>query len=1046
LALIGGEPGIGKTRLVGELANYAARRHRVRVLWSTCWEGDGAPAYWPWVQLIGAYIAEVDPTHIYNELGVAAIEIARLVPELGPVAHVDAPPDRVRLFDAVTSFWRVASARQPLLLILDDLHWSDTPSLLLLRFLARDLRAARLLVVGAYRDVELQADHPLSHILGELTGESARVQLMGLAKAEVASLMSALGSPSDAQRVAAMHRQTGGNPFFIKELVRLAPGADPAAPRGVRNVIDRRLRKLSPSCVELLSVAAVLGVEFGLDLLEAVVGWPDGHLGPALDEATRARMIEVLPDRQAHQRFAHALVREVLYAGLSPPRRAALHAQVGRALETLTRHAPDAHLAELAHHFLRAASRDIDTAVQYASRAGRRAMRLLAYEEAAAHFERALQGLERAHGVSHGQRGELLLALGQARMAASDIPSARAAFEQAVLVARDSHDSELLGRVALSQSFEFTVGIVDELEVRLLEEALRVLPPGDGALRTRVMARLAKALLFTPALDRRTALSEEAVAMGRRLGDAATLAVVLFDRHVAIWGFANAEERLAIADEIVQLADECGDHALALQGRALRMANLLELGDAAALQTEMDAYDQITQRLRQLQYLWHVPLQRATLVALDGRFDEAEHLAASALELGRRAQHQGIDVFYATVVTMIRFLQGRMPELLDHLRQMVERYPSIPAWRAVYAYALCEDGQREAAQIELDRLAVDDFRSLPRDFTWMCLLAFLALLISGLDDTRHAAQVYELLSPYQRYAVRVTRIGVACLGSAAHYLALLATALGRWDEAARHFEAALAMSTRLGAPPLLANTYWQYARMLRARGAARDTAVARQHQARAEAMAESLGIRLQLWRHERALSPGAAGSATLCKEGEYWTVAFGQPPFRLKDAVGLAYLARLVGEPDREFHVLDLAAAMAGRAPRLGDVGSAGPLLDAAARSAYRARLAELSAELAEAEAWSDTERAARARAEIDALTEHLSASLGLGGRDRIAAARAERARVSVTKAIKSSIGRIAAHDPALAEHLSHSVRTGTFCTYAPDPMTRLQWRVSLTL
>src|SRR5262249_17040303 len=213
--------------------------------------------------------------------------------------------------------------------------------------------------------------------------------------------------------------------------------------------------------------------------------------------------------------------------------------------------------------------------------------------------------------------------------------------------------------------------------------------------------------------------------------------------------------------------------------------------------------------LRQLQYLWHVPLLRATQAALVGRFDEAERLAAEGRALGERAQHQGIAVFFPTVIAMIRYLPGRFAELADPLRQYVERYPSIPTGRSAYAYGLCESGRTDEARREFEPFAADDFAGLPRDFTWATNLAFLALTCAALGDARRAAVLYELFLPFAPYNVRTTRIGVVCVGAAAHYLGLLAATRQRLDDAVRHLEAALAMNARRGSPPFLAISRYQ---------------------------------------------------------------------------------------------------------------------------------------------------------------------------------------------------------------------------------------------
>lgn len=1065
LMLVAGEPGIGKTRLAEELAAYATGVG-ARVLWGSCWEGDGAPAFWPWIQVLRVYVRDRDTVILLRELGSGAADLARLVPELTQ-RYPDLPPPppleseqaRFRLFDAVTGTFGRAADAQPFLFVLDDLQWADRPSLLLLRFLASELHAVRILVLGAYRDVELGHAHPVSELLGELTSGHRRAVLAGLPASEVGQLVTQVAAEEpDPEIVAMVQEATGGNPFFVRELTELltsqgrlhrAAARDRGVPRippGIREVVDRRLRQLSDRCAELLSAAAVVGQQFDLELVEPLVDLSRDEQLQLLTEANAARLVDELPAATRRYRFVHALVREVCYERLPAPRRARLHRLAGEAIEERYRDNLEGRLAELAHHFLQSAVVDGTTskAVDYAERAGRRALALLAYEEAADHFMRVLQLLEVSAPTGAVRRCEVLLALGAAQMAASDIPASRETYGQAAVLARSIGAAEFLARAALGLGVD-PIAVVDDFEVRALEEALELLRDDDSALRARVLARLARALRFTPLVERRRALSEQAVAMARRTGDPATLATVLHEQHLAMWGVANPAERLAIATEVIELAERYGDRSLALQGHAMRTGDMLELGDLQGLELEVDTYERKVVELHQLYYRWHIPLLRASQAALAGRFAEAERLAAEGHALGLRAQNQAIAVFFPVVVGMIRFAQGRFHELEALVREQVDHYPSLPEWRAALAYALAEAGRLEEARVEFERLAADDFGGLPREVIWVGGLAFCALTCRLLGDRERAGTLYGLLLPHAGFNVRVSRIGIGSMGAVEHYLGLLAAIMGRLDDAVRHLEAAMRLNARMGAASYLANSRYQYAWVLRARGGQGDHELAEDHLSRAIASATALGIELQLRRPEaaaEAAQPEALHGA-FSKEGEYWTIGYQGRVIRLRESIGLAYLVRLIAEPRREFHALDLAVwtsgGVAGPAPSLQEGEE---LLDQQAKAAYRQRIAELTDELEEAQGWGDSERAARARREIDAITEQLAAAVGLGGRDRRAASEAERARVSVTKALKSAIRRIATQDPELGEHLAHSVRTGTFVVYDPDPAVSISWAI----
>ena len=671
VVLVAGEPGIGKTRLAEELAARASGRGAV-VLWGRCWEGAGAPAFWPWVQVIRGYVqaqAE-DPASLRHDLGAGAADIAQLVPAVHDrIPDLPAPPPlepeaaRFRLFDSLAGFLRTAAARRPLLLVLDDLHWADVASLALLRFVSRELagvEGSSPLVVGSYRHTEVDQGHPLLAAVADLTrGQHRWLLLGGLGQREVAGFMALVaGAEPSAELAAEVYRQTDGNPFFVTEVVRLLASQggwdqlDPAAgastvlgnglPEGVRAVVAERLSRLSGDCRRMLEVASVVGRDFELRVLQPASGLDAEQLLVLLEEAEAARLVGAVPGELSRWRFAHALVREVLYEGLLTARRVRLHGLVADALEALYAAEPGPHLAELAHHLVEAAPGSEKTAaraVQMATLAGRRSLEVLAWEDAAGLFERALAALDLAERPgSAQQRRELLLAVGEARMAASDVPAARTAYQQAGELARRTGSPEVLAQAGLGLGLEITSGIVDPVQVGLLEEALATLDEADSPLRARVLAGLARALVSSPQVERRLALSEDAVRMARRLGDPATLAAALFGRHLAIWGSEQAEvtgERLSLATEAVGLAEQIGDRAMALRGRGLRRIDLLELGDLAGYDADLAAAERAAAELGQLRYRWQLPLAHATRALLAGRFAQAEELIERGLAASR---------------------------------------------------------------------------------------------------------------------------------------------------------------------------------------------------------------------------------------------------------------------------------------------------------------------------------------------------------------------------------------------------------------------------
>ncbi|MDX6606582.1 MAG: hypothetical protein QOD14_1122, partial [Solirubrobacterales bacterium] len=445
LQLLVGEPGIGKTRAAEELATYA-RVSGARVYWGRCREDEGAPAYWPWVQAVRSYVRDADPVALGWQLGGGAPEIAQLIPEVAekldiePAKGTDSEEARFRLFDSVTSLMLAAARDRPIVIVLDDLHWADEPSLLLLRFAVRELASSGLLILGTYRDVELGRHHPLARVLGEISGieGSGRIPLRGLSVGPVERYLEmTAGAAAPPGLAEAVQEQTDGNPFFVGEVVRLlasegkltggGSAAELEIPQGVREVVGRRLDRLSEKTNEALRVAAVIGREFEEDLVWRVAELRPEDLMTAAREAIAERLVTDLGD--GNYSFAHALVRDTLYEELTPPKRSALHERAGLAIEEICGRDVDERLGELAHHFLEAAPRgDLAKAIDYAQRAGEQDMDQLAYEDAVDVYGRALEVLELMDEPDEALRCSLLLSLGGAEAKSARVADARGAF------------------------------------------------------------------------------------------------------------------------------------------------------------------------------------------------------------------------------------------------------------------------------------------------------------------------------------------------------------------------------------------------------------------------------------------------------------------------------------------------------------------------------------------------------------------------------------------------------------------------------------------
>ncbi|HYW03213.1 MAG TPA: AAA family ATPase, partial [Gammaproteobacteria bacterium] len=586
LFLIGGEPGIGKSRLAQECAMHAAGLG-FQVLWGRCLEDPGAPPYWPWLQLLRAWLNAIDDAHLEEAVGEDGIVLLDLLPELGrrlpglkqepPLA--DATHARFRLFEAIVRLWQRSAGQQPLLLILDNLHAADAASLRLLNFLAPEIAASPLMVFGTWRTSELSRQHPLASTLSELAGHghARRLVLAGLERHDADRLLAELsGLPEPpATLAAAVFAHSEGNPLFIRELAQtllqqdlLRPGRNPPGegmqmpiPEGIRDVLRQRVARLSESCAEVLATAAVIGRRFELELLAGLeAGRGMANLLEALDEALSARLIEELAQPGRYQ-FSHALIRETLYDELPTTRRLRLHRDIGEQLVALHADVSETGLSRLAWHFAQAAPLGTATrAIDYASRAGGRADALLAYEESVRLYRMALELQERYGDGGDADYCRLLLAMGTAQYRAGEYVQAMATFRNAATNARRRGAAEDLARAALGyEEASWRPGLPGTTARQLLQDALAAVGSGNPRLEARLLSALTRALIFTGEVERSREVQQRAVGLARGLDDPALLAGTLCAGLSARWQPERLEERLETAQEAAVLAERAGD-------------------------------------------------------------------------------------------------------------------------------------------------------------------------------------------------------------------------------------------------------------------------------------------------------------------------------------------------------------------------------------------------------------------------------------------------------------------------------------------------------
>ncbi len=848
LALLSGEPGIGKTRTAVELA-LRAESEGAQVLWGRCHEEAGAPPYWPWSQVLRDLIAALDDEMLAEGLGAEAPDIAELIPDLrarlpdlGPPTPTQDPAEaRFRLFAALARLLVAAARRRPRVVVLDDLHWADAPSLRFLRFVTPDLGGTRLLFLGTYRENELSRRHPLSDALGDLTRarNTLRLRLGGLGMEETGDLVSmAAGTAPAPWLIHAIHAQTEGNPLFLREIVRylrergLLVAATEAPrrglpetlriPEGVREVIGQRLNLLSPRCNEVLRIASVIGRQFPLDVLLRAAGAADrDEVVSAIEDALDARLVEEL--RPGHHQFTHTLVRMTLYDELRVGERRRLHQAVGEAIEALRQDDLDAASPDLARHFhLASSAGEADRAIDYAIRAGERADAVLAFEDAVSFFQIALDLMQQRDHSDPRRLGALLLRLGEVQIKASDLDQARDTLRRAAELARRHGLPDLLADAAVAAELaSFRKGYVGQRDEGLLKEALAALPEGDEVLRVKLLGALARKQLYMGSVAEAKATALEAAAWARALGDAV---VAVRNMLVLIEMPAEPDETLRnLADgiELAEMAERAGELEVAAQAHLHCANHFLELArmeDCASAIAQMRRLGHATRQPYFL--LWETGM-RAALALNRAELTEAEALIREAIRLGALSKSDAVDPL-SLVIFELRRTQGRLADVAPVLAQIAAR-DAAAIWRPGLALLRVELGELDAARRLFEDLAAEDFATIPRDGRWPTCLAFLTETCVALGDAGRAAVLYRLLLPRAGRNLVIGH-GSGCPGAADRFLGLLATTMARWSDAERHFADAMALNVRTGARMPLAQTQHDLARMLLARGFPGDRA------------------------------------------------------------------------------------------------------------------------------------------------------------------------------------------------------------------------------
>ena len=817
LVLLAGEPGIGKTRLAAELAALA-RRAGATVLYGRAEEDPLCP-YQPFVEILRDLSAHASPTR--GEAVQLLSEPDDRASASGSAA-VESGAGRLRMFDAVLDELTLAAESGPLLLVLDDLHWADRPTLRLLGHLTARGSAPPTMVLGTYRDTELDESHPLHATLTESQRHAVvdRLQLAGLSVAAIGDVLErSFGHRLALPVLHSLQQQTAGNPFFVEELIRSLghaqleelPAGGVRVPAGAVQAVAQRVSRLGASAQTLLTAGALIGPEFELALAADVVGLSADAGLEALDAAAHAKVVSETEDAPGRYAFVHALAREALTSSLGAARRARLHALIAQALGPRAEADPDRYLQPLAHHALEAAPvGDPNAAVEIALRAAARAARVYAHEDAAALLRRALSVLD-AVGGTPSRRAELLCALGESLERSGASAAAREAFTQAAELARAIADAHLLGRAALGAGgIAVTIFEPDQALVGRLEEALEAVGDTDPTVSARLWARLAIEFGYD-AGDRSDAASREAVRRARASGDPGALAAALGARHVALWGPEHLPARLDCAGHMLAAARQAGALELELQARNWRGLDLLELGRGDELRAEVDQFAALASRARLPSYSWYVPMWRATLALIEGRIEEAMEFARRERDMGDRAGDSNAEMCFIHHRFTRLMVDERHAEALgefyaDDLAYATRKLdsPAGPTYRMTLSWLLAASGRTDEARRHFELVAADGFATVPRDVNWLAGMSSAADACLLLRDRDRARELQNHLKPFADRVV-VSARGSATRGAVSRLLGQLAAMLGDNDAADSYYAQAEQLDQQLRAPVWVAH-------------------------------------------------------------------------------------------------------------------------------------------------------------------------------------------------------------------------------------------------
>lgn len=1007
VVFVSGTAGMGKTSLIRSAVDTAIDEGAI-VGWGTCWQGDSAPGFWPWMQAFDGLSRGVGAAAAIDAAGRERAALSVLVRDLGAGVNSTSDPDRHRLllFDAARRWLEALTVSQPIVVVLDDLQWSDPSTLDLLDYVIAAPVRSRLLVVGAFRHDEL--DHDAQARLGALASHGDHIHLGGLTPGDVEELVSGICGADVARTLAPdLHRRTGGHPLFVSELARLSEAGDwGQLPTAVTGAVSLRLDMLPPDTRRILDAASVLGNRLLPDVLGVVAGKAAAEIVERLAPAADSGLVQITDADEMW--FSHDLFRETVDSMLSVSTRRELHAGIGNALVARRARGVPVAPGDLARHFVQAISLvDPQHAIRWAREAAADERGRSAFGEAAAQVRRVR---EAAADAGIRIEPDLLVALlideadHQAR--SGDPDAARGLLADAARVAPTPESG---ADVALSvQRLGAKFAAPRDEIIDQLEEALDAVRGTDVIREARLTAALARELQHSVAEDRRrvASLSKRALALGRRSEDDETLIACLLARHDAMWEPGTGAERAALGHEIALVGGRLASTDRLAEGLLLEANGLLESG-SAAFRPVLDRWFGLLEARGEPRDRYMVLTRRAALALLDGNADEAELLMNEAAQTGVLIHEPDTgNVLMSQRVELAR-TRGEPDELRRLARDAVNHWTGAPVLaHAVAAGALATAGDLDAGGREVAMVTESGGLAKEGSYLRSVLVTHLADAAVALGDAELCRSLFDDIDALTD-SCGVNGAVVAFAGPFAHPAGVLAVALGDIDRGRQLLERSVDMSRRLGA------SVW-----IR-RG---ETALSELDQ----------GPRPTRENHD-------TDRASMTRSGGIWTVSWGDESASLPHSKGLSDIATLVFHRGEEMPALRLVSDST--APG----SSRDQLIDRSALNAYRIRLVDLDAEIDCAGTDADIGRIEQLEHEREQLLAEIRRATGLAGRlRRDANDPAERARKAVSARIRDAIGRLNAISPRLAAHLDRSIRTGSRCSYMPSADEDIQWDVEI--